>query len=225
MPRKDPVVRLKPNTDAARPAWARKLSNGWHALRLKDKGTRVVIFVVHCAGKLAAFVPAETLGRGFEVPLSCRIDEWLAPLKEVVLMVFYFSDDVEVLRLKVHCLFKENASGFSLTKQSCHCDNANLLRRRTRNLLMMTRTQVTALIAHVTNGRISHSLTETNCLCAHLSTLTSRWPQGRQERTQQQMDLKTASSGGRETLVRPSTRTRHGRMITSCSPTTGIFLT
>ena len=36
------------------PAWARDLRNGWHVLRLKGTGARVVIFVVRCAGKLAA---------------------------------------------------------------------------------------------------------------------------------------------------------------------------
>ena len=94
VPQKDPVVPLQPNTAPARPAWARKLCNGWHALRLKDKVTRVVIFVVRCAGKLAAFVPAETPGPGFEVPLLFRIDECLAPLREVLPVAFYFSDDV-----------------------------------------------------------------------------------------------------------------------------------
>ena len=55
VPQKDPNVCLKPDTDTHRPAWARKLCNGWHALLLKDTGTRIVIFVVCCAGKFAAF--------------------------------------------------------------------------------------------------------------------------------------------------------------------------
>ena len=55
VPQKDPNVRLKPDTDTHHPAWARKLCNGWHALLLKDKGTRIVIFVVCCAGKFVAF--------------------------------------------------------------------------------------------------------------------------------------------------------------------------
>ena len=46
VPQKDPNVRLKPDTDTHRPAWARKLCNGWHALLLKEPGTRNVIFVV-----------------------------------------------------------------------------------------------------------------------------------------------------------------------------------
>ena len=46
---------MKPDTDTHHPAWARKLSNGWHVLLLKDTGTRIVSFVVCCAGKLAAF--------------------------------------------------------------------------------------------------------------------------------------------------------------------------
>jgi hypothetical protein len=46
VPQKDPAIRLQPKTDPPRPALARKLRNGWHALRLKDKVTRVVIFVV-----------------------------------------------------------------------------------------------------------------------------------------------------------------------------------
>ena len=55
VPKKDPTVRIKPQTDTARPAWAGKLRNGWHALRLPDTGVRLVIFAVRCAGKLAAF--------------------------------------------------------------------------------------------------------------------------------------------------------------------------
>jgi hypothetical protein len=58
VPQKDPAVRVKPQTDAARPAWAGKLRNGWHALRLRDKGARMVIFAVRCAGKFAAFADA-----------------------------------------------------------------------------------------------------------------------------------------------------------------------
>ena len=42
-PQKDPAIRLKPHIDTCRPAWARQLSNGWHALRLKDTGARCVI--------------------------------------------------------------------------------------------------------------------------------------------------------------------------------------
>ena len=37
VPQTDPNVCLKPNTDTHHPAWARKLSNAWHALLLKDK--------------------------------------------------------------------------------------------------------------------------------------------------------------------------------------------
>jgi len=55
VPQKDQNLRLKPDTDTHRHAWARKLCNGWHALLLKDTGTRLVIFVVRCAGKLAVF--------------------------------------------------------------------------------------------------------------------------------------------------------------------------
>ena len=36
VPVKDPAVRVKPQTDTARPAWAGKLRNGWHVLRLQD---------------------------------------------------------------------------------------------------------------------------------------------------------------------------------------------
>ena len=106
VPQKDPAIRLQPNTDPPRPAWARKLCNGWHALRLKDKVTRVVAFVMRCAGKLVAFVPAETPGRGFEVPLLFRIDECLGPLREVLPMSFYFSDDVEVFAFDCALLFQ-----------------------------------------------------------------------------------------------------------------------
>jgi hypothetical protein len=55
---KDPTVRIKPQTDKVRPAWAGKLRNGWHALRLPDTGVRLVIFAVRCAGKFAAFARA-----------------------------------------------------------------------------------------------------------------------------------------------------------------------
>ena len=36
-PQKDPAIRLKPHIDTRRPAWALQLSNGWHALRMKDR--------------------------------------------------------------------------------------------------------------------------------------------------------------------------------------------
>ena len=58
VPVKDPAVHIKPQTDTARPAWAGKLRNGWHVLRLQDTGVRIVIFAVRCAGKLAAFAQA-----------------------------------------------------------------------------------------------------------------------------------------------------------------------
>ena len=45
VPRNDPAIRVKPHIDTVNPAWARKLCNGWHALRLKDTGARVVISV------------------------------------------------------------------------------------------------------------------------------------------------------------------------------------
>ena len=48
----------------------------------------------------------ETLGRGFQVDPSFRIDEALAPLRDVVPMVFSFAD-VEVLCLTVHCVSKD----------------------------------------------------------------------------------------------------------------------
>ena len=55
VPPKGPAIRMKPHTDAGRTLeWARYLCNGWHVLRLKGTGARVVIFVVRCAGKLAA---------------------------------------------------------------------------------------------------------------------------------------------------------------------------
>ena len=58
VPQKDPAVRIKPQTDTARPPWAGRLHNGWYALRLQDTGVRLVMFVVRCAGKLAAFARA-----------------------------------------------------------------------------------------------------------------------------------------------------------------------
>ena len=58
VPPKDPTVRMKPQTDTAWPAWAGKLRNGWHALRLQDTGVRLVIFAVRCAGRLAPFARA-----------------------------------------------------------------------------------------------------------------------------------------------------------------------
>ena len=57
----DPAIRVQPHTDTGRPpppAWARDLRNGWHVLRAKDTGARVVIFVARCAGKLLAFARA-----------------------------------------------------------------------------------------------------------------------------------------------------------------------
>jgi hypothetical protein len=57
VPQEDPAVRIKPQTDSPSP-WADRLHNGWHALRLQDTGLWIVIFVVRCAGKLAAFVRA-----------------------------------------------------------------------------------------------------------------------------------------------------------------------
>ncbi len=61
VPQKDPKLGLKPDTDTHRPVWARKLCNGWHALLLKDTGTRIVIFVVCCARKFVAFGQALSL--------------------------------------------------------------------------------------------------------------------------------------------------------------------
>jgi len=58
VPWKNPAIRVKPRIDTGRPAWARQLSNGWHALRLKDTGARCVIFVARCAGKFVAFEQA-----------------------------------------------------------------------------------------------------------------------------------------------------------------------
>ena len=55
VPQKGPNVCVKPDTDTHRPAWARKLCIGWHALLLKDTGARIVIFVVCCASKFVAF--------------------------------------------------------------------------------------------------------------------------------------------------------------------------
>ena len=52
-------------------------------------------------------MPAETLGKGFEVPMCFRMDCALAPLREVVPMAFFFADDVEVLRLAAHCVLND----------------------------------------------------------------------------------------------------------------------
>ena len=40
-PRKDAAIHLDPHIDTCRPAGARQLSNGWHALRTKDTGVRL----------------------------------------------------------------------------------------------------------------------------------------------------------------------------------------
>jgi hypothetical protein len=64
VPRKDPAIRVKPHIDTGRPAWARQLCNRWHALRLKDTGARVVIFVVCCAGKLVPTPPKASSTKG-----------------------------------------------------------------------------------------------------------------------------------------------------------------
>jgi hypothetical protein len=55
VPQMDLNVCLKPDTGTHRPAWACKLCNGWHALLLKDTGSKLGIFLVRCAGKFAAF--------------------------------------------------------------------------------------------------------------------------------------------------------------------------
>ena len=37
VPQQDAAIRLKPHIVTGRPAWVRQLSNGWHALRMKDR--------------------------------------------------------------------------------------------------------------------------------------------------------------------------------------------
>jgi hypothetical protein len=70
-PQKDPNVCLKPDTDTQRPAWACKLCNGWHALLLKDTGTRMFIFVVCCAGKFVGFAkPSVCVYQKNETPVA-----------------------------------------------------------------------------------------------------------------------------------------------------------
>ena len=64
--RTDPLRRRKLfscHSHTCRPAWARQLSNGWHALRLKDTGARCVILVVRCAGTLVVFAQASVGAR------------------------------------------------------------------------------------------------------------------------------------------------------------------
>ena len=55
-PQKDAAIRLEPHIDTCRPDWARQLSNGRHALRMKDTGVRCVMCVVRCAGKFVVLV-------------------------------------------------------------------------------------------------------------------------------------------------------------------------
>ena len=57
-PQKDAAIRLQPHIDTSRPAWARQLSNGWPALRMKVTGIRCAIFFVRCAGKFVALAQA-----------------------------------------------------------------------------------------------------------------------------------------------------------------------
>ena len=109
-------------------------------------------------------MPAETLGKGFEVPMRFRMDCALAPLREVVPMAFFFADDVEVLRLTVHCVI--NASGFCHTEHSCHCHNARKLQRIMNLMMMMTSTQRVALMAHLAHYQIYQRLAKDFVLCA-----------------------------------------------------------
>ena len=51
-------------------------------------------------------MPPDIVGQGFQIHLSFRIDEALAPLREVVPMALLFKD-VEVLRLTAHCVSKD----------------------------------------------------------------------------------------------------------------------
>ena len=78
----------------------------------KRAGTCVLLVHIYCRPKLSnsadTQVLPETLGRGFEVNRSFRIDKVVAPLREVLPMAFWFAvaASVEVLRLTVHCMPK-----------------------------------------------------------------------------------------------------------------------
>ena len=70
----------------------------------------MLLVLIYCRPKLSnrtyTQVLPETLGRGFEVNPSFRIDEAVAPLRGVLPISFLFAD-VEVLRLTVHCVPKD----------------------------------------------------------------------------------------------------------------------
>ena len=77
-----------------------KVVDGWHVLTL---GTwRMVIFAVRTAGRVAAFVPAETPKRGFAVSKDIRIDTMLGPLEDV-LPACVWNDNIRVFSLEMAC--------------------------------------------------------------------------------------------------------------------------
>ena len=73
----------------------------------------MLLVLIYCRPKLSnrtyTQVLPETLGQGFEVNPSFRIDDAVAPLREVLPMAFWSAvvESVEVLRLTVHCVSKD----------------------------------------------------------------------------------------------------------------------
>ena len=100
VPQPDPSVRLAPREKEPLPPWVAKVADGWHALSLGN--WRMVIFAVRTAGRVAAFVPAETPKLGFAVSKAIRIDTMLGPLEDV-LPAMCWNDAIRVFSLEVDC--------------------------------------------------------------------------------------------------------------------------
>ena len=95
-------------------------------------------------------MPAETLGKGFEVPMCFRMDCALAPLGEVVPMAFFFADDVEVLLLTVHCVSNEKCFWIQPYRAQLSLPQRNGVAEEYGSDDATT-TQRAALMAHITN--------------------------------------------------------------------------
>ena len=66
---------------------------------------------------------------------------------------------------------RRNASRFSHTEHSCHCHNANELRRSMHLMMMMTSTQRVALIANITNFQVLAESGRGSCsLCSSVDS-------------------------------------------------------
>ena len=140
-------------------------------------------------------VPPETSRQGFEVHESLRIEEVLAPLTDVVPKSFLFAD-VEVFRLKVHCVSKDRCFWM-----------------RPYRADPPPRTAARGAAEEDTDDNSDDLGRSSGSDCA------------RHKLSQLQMGLIAARSRSRQTLVRPGTRSQLGRMIISCLPTTDSIRT